>query len=373
MTDQFTVKREFCGSLFSYAITWNESFSQLPGVISGTSRNAGKICIVSDANVAALYIQEVIEAIKILPAKIYVYAIPAGESSKNLDSVRSLYTYLSDNRFSRNDLILALGGGVVGDLAGFAAATYMRGIDFIQIPTTLLAQVDSSVGGKTAVDLNGSKNMVGAFHQPRAVYMNCSTLQTLPEREFLAGMGEVLKTALLDSRAFFEYLIKERERILSFDPEALGEIVRRCCAYKADIVARDPEERTDVRAVLNLGHTIGHAIEKCMDLAWPHGYCVAAGTVGAAFLSQMRGLLSADDVEQIRSGIASYGLPCGFDGVTDDQLLSAMRSDKKRTGSLHRFVLLQAIGSPVVAADVTDDEVCDTVGYLRKEASGDAE
>ena len=299
------VKRE---GDFHYPICFEENFSNLAQAIREEGLMDRKICIVTDSNVGPLYESAVEEALRKVSSDISVFTFEAGEKNKNLDTVSSLYQELIQNGLDRKSLLVALGGGVVGDLTGFGAATYLRGIDFIQIPTTLLAQVDSSVGGKTVVDFLLYKNMVGAFHQPRLVYMNLNTLTTLPAEQFACGMGEILKTGLICDGEFFRFVCREQESIKALDMKLIAAMVRRCCEIKAGVVERDPKEQGE-RALLNLGHTVGHAVEKLKNFTLLHGQCVGAGLVAAAYLSMKRGLLNEQEYQEICRGCADYDLP----------------------------------------------------------------
>lgn len=263
---------------FYYPIYFEEGFDRLKDAIRTEGLEGRNLCIVTDTHVEPLYAEEVKRVLTRVAAKVSVFVFEAGEKNKNLNTVQQLYKALIENQLDRKSLVVALGGGVVGDLSGFGAATYLRGIDFIQIPTTLLSQVDSSVGGKTGVDFDQYKNMVGAFHQPRLVYMNMNTLRTLPMVEFACGMGEVLKTGLICDADFYEYVLAEHKAIRALDTKALARMIRRCCEIKAGVVERDPKEKGE-RALLNLGHTIGHAVEKLKNFKLLHGQCVAIGLV----------------------------------------------------------------------------------------------
>ena len=246
------VKRE---GDFHYPIYFKNDFQDLAGAIREEGLENRKICIVTDSHVAPLYHEAVKSALQEISSEIFSFVFEAGEKNKNLNTVQELYKTLIENEMDRKGLLVALGGGVVGDLTGFGASTYLRGIDFIQVPTTLLAQVDSSVGGKTGVDFLQYKNMVGAFHQPRLVYMNMSTLQSLPNREFTCGMGEILKTGLICDEEFFRFVCKNQPEISKLDLSMLSRMIRRCCEIKAGVVERDPKEQGE-RALLNLGHTV---------------------------------------------------------------------------------------------------------------------
>ena len=255
---------------FYYPIYFEEDFAELCSGLKKENLVGRRVCIVSDSNVFPLYGDKVKKILESVEESVDVFVFEAGEPNKNLDTVQNLYRTLIENKIDRTGFLIALGGGVTGDLTGFAAATYLRGIDFIQIPTTLLAQVDSSVGGKTGVDFQQYKNMVGAFHQPRLVYMNMNTLNTLPETEFICGMGEVLKTGLICDSELFRSVCRQKKQIRGLDSQVLASVIRRCCEIKAGVVERDPKEQGE-RALLNLGHTIGHAVEKLMDFQLLHG------------------------------------------------------------------------------------------------------
>ena len=347
------VKRE---GDFRYPICFEEDFSNLAQVMREEGLADRKICIVTDSNVGPLYKAPVKKALSEVSSDISVFTFEAGEKNKNLDTVSSLYQALISNGLDRKSLLVALGGGVVGDLTGFGAATYLRGIDFIQIPTTLLAQVDSSVGGKTGVDFRQFKNMVGAFHQPRLVYMNMATLQSLPEREFGCGMGEILKTGLICDKDFFDFVCANYKIIRTMDPEMLAVMIRKCCAIKAGVVERDPKEQGE-RALLNLGHTIGHAVEKLMNFNLLHGQCVGIGLVAAAAISRERGLLTNGEYEQICHSLKLYGLPLYVEGLSPRDILAATKKDKKMEQGQIKFILMDGLGKSFIDKTVTDQEL----------------
>ncbi len=347
------VKRE---GDFHYPICFEENFSNLAQAIREEGLMDRKICIVTDSNVGPLYESAVEEALRKVSSDISVFTFEAGEKNKNLDTVSSLYQELIQNGLDRKSLLVALGGGVVGDLTGFGAATYLRGIDFIQIPTTLLAQVDSSVGGKTGVDFQQYKNMVGAFHQPRLVYMNLNTLTTLPAEQFACGMGEILKTGLICDGEFFRFVCREQESIKALDMKLIAAMVRRCCEIKAGVVERDPKEQGE-RALLNLGHTVGHAVEKLKNFTLLHGQCVGAGLVAAAYLSMKRGLLNEQEYQEICRGCADYDLPIHVDGLIPQDVLAATKKDKKMEQGHIKFILMDGIGKSFIDKTVTDAEM----------------
>ena len=299
---------------------------------------------------------------EISPA-VFSFVFEAGEKNKNLSTVQELYKTLIENEMDRKGLLVALGGGVVGDLTGFGAATYLRGIDFIQVPTTLLAQVDSSVGGKTGVDFLQYKNMVGAFHQPRLVYMNMSTLQSLPAREFTCGMGEILKTGLICDGDFFRFVCQNQAAISNLDLSMLSRMIRRCCEIKAGVVERDPKEQGE-RALLNLGHTVGHAVEKLKDFQLLHGQCVGIGLIAAAFLSMNRGLLTRQEYDEIRNGCQSYDLPLSVDSLKAEDVLAATKKDKKMENGHIKFILMDGIGKSFIDKTITDEELFQAIGEI---------
>ena len=363
-TASITVKRTNTGDGFSYPILWEHSFDGLQKALRDIpDLHPSRVCIVTDSTVAELYLSEVLDALDGWASVLESFVFPAGEQSKNLDTVSDLYQVLVAKHFERKDLLVALGGGVTGDLAGFAAATYLRGIDFIQVPTTLLSQVDSSVGGKTGVDFQQYKNMVGAFHQPRLVYMNMSVLRTLPEEQFVSGMGEVIKTALIRDAELFRYLDENRVLVKARNPEAMIRVIRACCEVKAAVVEEDPTEK-GIRGILNYGHTLGHAVEKCSGLALLHGQCVGIGMIGASWLSMRRGGISEGTYRKICEVCLSYGLPDSVSGLSPEEIVQASKSDKKMEGGKIKFILLHQIGDAFIDKNVSDRELLDAAAVL---------
>jgi 3-dehydroquinate synthase len=280
--------------------------------------------------------------------------VPDGEQFKNLDWANAIYTALLINSFDRKSALVALGGGVIGDLTGFAAATFMRGVPFIQVPTTLLAMVDSSVGGKTGVNHAMGKNMIGAFYQPVKVLMDYSVLTSLPKEELLAGLAEVIKYGVICDEALFDYLVDNREKILALDSDAIGHIIRRSCEIKADVVSRD-EREGGLRAILNFGHTLGHAIETAESYAMRHGYAVAIGMVYASRLAHTTGLCDATVPDRVERLIKSYGLPTDLSALSRRpaaiELMDTMQVDKKAEGGKVKFVLPKKIGEAVITKE----------------------
>jgi 3-dehydroquinate synthase len=318
---------------------------------------ARQILLVSNSTVAPLYAATLQAALP--DRQVVEVIIPDGEQHKNLATLSRVWDVLMANRFGRDAMVVALGGGVVGDLAGFAAACYQRGIDFVQIPTTLLADVDSSVGGKTAINHPGGKNMIGAFHQPRAVIIDVSLLRTLPEREFSAGLAEIIKYGLICAPDFFSWLEAEMPRLRARDGAALTEAIHRSCAFKADIVSRD-ERETGERALLNFGHTFGHAIEAATGYTeWLHGEAVGTGMSIAAGMSQRLGLLGAAEVQRIRALLAAAGLERAAPQCGAQRARGYMGVDKKVKAGRLRLILLRRIGQAFISDDY-DDTVLDT-------------
>lgn len=347
----------------SYNIFIDECFTMLPEKLAELYPKKVKAVLFTDTIVAPLYTGVIKKLLLDVFSNVFVFSFEAGEQSKNIDTIEKAYSFLIDNKFNRNDVILALGGGVVGDMAGFTAATYMRGIDYIQIPTTLLSQVDSSIGGKTGVDFNQFKNMVGAFKMPRLVFINTDTLKTLPDDQFSSGMAEVLKSGLLKDAAFYEWTINNFREINDKDHDVLTTMIKRSVEIKKMIVEKDPYELGD-RALLNLGHTTGHAIEKYMDFKLTHGQCVALGTIVAAYISYKREMISTEDFYEIRDMFVPFNLPISLDKVDADEILKLTKSDKKAENGFVKFILLKKIGKAVIVRDVTDDEIKEAVNSL---------
>ena len=352
------------GECQGYSIYFEENFDRLSAVLEQDCHISGrKICIVSDSNVFPLYGDTVVQALEGHCVQLSSFVFPAGEPNKNLDTVRQLYEHLILQHMERRDLIVALGGGVVGDLSGYAAATYLRGIDFVQVPTTLLSQVDSSIGGKTGVDFDSYKNMVGAFHQPSLVYMNLNTLMSLNEQQFACGMGEILKHGLIKNADYYEWLINHISEINDRELPILLEMVQESCKIKRDVVEKDPTEKGE-RALLNFGHTIGHAIEKVKAPSLLHGQCVALGCVAAAYISFRRGLLSAEEFYEIRDMNAGFQLSFLVDNIDSQELLQITKSDKKMDSGKIKFILLKKIGKAFIDHTVTDEEILSAIDFI---------
>ncbi len=343
-----------------YDIVFAESFAELTEELSKLNISEKKVCVVTDSHVKGLYGDEVMSLLTGKCKKNVIYSFQAGEENKTLDTVREAYRFLIEEKFDRKDLLIALGGGVVGDVTGFIAATYLRGGDFVQIPTTLLAQADSSIGGKTGVDFDGFKNMVGAFYMPKLVYMNIATLKTLDDRQFYNGFAEVMKHGLIKDGAFYEWLLDKMYEICDRDTDTLLNMVQKSCMVKKLVVEKDPTEKGD-RALLNFGHTIGHAIEKAKNFTLSHGECVALGSVAAAFISWKHEWLSMEEYYEIRDMFVPFNLPISVEGIDPEEILALTKSDKKVEGSKIKFILLKKVGKAVIDLNVTDDDILNAV------------
>ena len=320
-----------------------------------------QVAIVTNTTVAPLYLERLSGTLVAAGVNVIPIILPDGEAYKNAETLNLIYDALLQHRAERSTTLIALGGGVIGDLTGYAAATYLRGVPFIQVPTTLLSQVDSSVGGKTGINHPLGKNMIGAFYQPKVVLADIDTLQTLPARELSAGLAEVIKYGLIRDLPFFAWLESNMAKLVALDVDALTEAIFRSCENKAEVVAADEREAGE-RALLNLGHTFGHAIENAMGYGvWLHGEAVAAGTMMAADLSRRMGWLSMDDVARMRSIFKAANLPVDPPALGVERYLDLMGLDKKVVDGKIRFVLLQGIGRSIVTGDYDADALNQTL------------
>jgi 3-dehydroquinate synthase len=338
----------------SYPIIIGEGAWSAPEL--GEQTRNRRVLVVTNDVVAPLYLERL--TAQLIGVDHQSLILPDGEQFKTLATLETLFDTLLRGRFDRTSVLVALGGGVIGDLVGFAAATYQRGIDFIQIPTTLLAQVDSSVGGKTAVNHPLGKNMIGAFYQPRSVLIDVSTLTTLPDREFSAGMAEVIKYGLIRDADFFSWLETHIDALMARNTELLCQAIEVSCQTKAEVVAADERER-DVRAILNLGHTFGHAIEAAQHYRdWLHGEAVGAGMAMAARLSRIMGQLDDQEISRIERLLTAAGLPLYPPAdLSAEQLRDLMGYDKKVSHGKLRLVLLERIGQACVTADFDEQDL----------------
>jgi 3-dehydroquinate synthase len=332
------------------------------GTLSAEAGLCGKCAVITDENVGKLHAQTVLDSLRTAGFDPVQLTVPAGEKSKSLAAVENLIDGMLAAGLDRSSFVVALGGGVIGDLAGFAAAIYQRGIPFVQIPTTIVAQVDSSIGGKTGVNAKAGKNLVGAFHQPCLVLADTDTLATLPDREYCEGFAEVIKHAA----------IRDAEMLAGLDPstprESLAPLIARNIAIKAAIVAEDEKEKSDMRALLNFGHTIGHAIENVAGYGkLLHGEAISLGLAAALFVSERKGQLSAEEAERVRAKLSAFGLPLTLPAHLDtDALLAAAAKDKKFSSGKIRFVVVPRLGAAIVSDDVTAQDLREAIDSLRK-------
>lgn len=320
-----------------------------------------QVAIVSNTTVAPLYMQAIAQPLRDAGVSMIEIILPDGEAHKNNQTLQIIYDHLLQNRCERNTTLIALGGGVIGDLTGYAAATYLRGVPFIQVPTTLLSQVDSSVGGKTGINHPLGKNMIGAFYQPKLVLADIDTLKTLPQRELSAGIAEVIKYGLIRDADFFDWLETNMSALMALDTAVASYAIYRSCQNKAEVVVADEHEQGE-RALLNLGHTFGHAIENAMGYGvWLHGEAVATGTVMAADLSQRMGWLNAAQIARIKTIMQAAKLPIDAPDLGADEYLRLMQLDKKVSDGRIRLILQQDIGKAVMTADYDADKLKQTL------------
>ena len=320
-----------------------------------------QVAIVTNTTVAPLYLQKLAKPLRDAGVSVVEIILPDGEAYKNSETLNQIYDALLQNRCERTATLIALGGGVIGDLTGYAAATYLRGVPFIQIPTTLLSQVDSSVGGKTGINHPLGKNMIGAFYQPKLVLADIDTLKTLPQRELSAGIAEVIKYGLIRDADFFDWLETNMSKLMGLDEAVTSYAIYRSCKNKAEVVAADEHEAGE-RALLNLGHTFGHAIENAMGYGiWLHGEAVAAGTMLAADLSQRMGWLKAQDLARIEALFKAAKLPTAAPALGVDKYIDLMGMDKKVQDGKIRLVLQQGIGKAVISSDYDAEQLKKTL------------
>lgn len=316
----------------------------------------GKLVLITDTNVDSCQADECMKAFESSGLDVEKFVIEAGEKNKNLDTIREIYNFLITLKLDRNATIIALGGGVVGDITGFVAATFLRGVNFVQIPTTLLAQSDSSVGGKVGVDFKGHKNIIGSFYQPKLVYINVNSLKTLPKRELCSGLGEVVKHGIIKDEEFYEYIDENAEKILNLDQRVLQYIVKINCSIKGSVVEKD-EKESDLRAILNFGHTIGHAIETVMDFNLLHGECVSLGMVGAFRLANYLDLIDDTTTEKVKTTLEKIDLPVSLKGIDVDKVYNQMFYDKKIVGDKLKFILPRKKIGEVIQCTLEDEKL----------------
>ena len=348
-----------------YKIRLEEDYNSLGKELEELELNNRRVCIVTDSTVEKYYLQNVMEILKSCTKSVTFFSFTAGEASKHLGTVNSLYEHLIENSFDRNDCLVALGGGVVGDLTGYAAATYLRGIRFIQLPTTLLSMVDSSIGGKTGVDYKAYKNMIGAFHQPSLVYLNLKTLSTLSDAQFYSGMGEIIKHGLIQDIEYYHWLEENAVAIKNKDTSVLSEMIYRSLLVKKNVVEKDPKEMNE-RALLNFGHTLGHAIEKYMEFQLLHGECVALGYIAASYISMKKGYITLEDINKIIEITAKFNLPTNIENIDDMEVVNITKLDKKMDSGFIKFILLKNIGNAFIDKTITEEDMMEALQFIRK-------
>ncbi len=348
----------------SYPISIGAGLFDDPALLSLSLKQ--KVVVITNHTVSPLYAEKITALLDQKGCISSVLELPDGEKYKTLETFNTVMSYLLENNFSRDVVVIALGGGVIGDLVGFAASCYQRGVDFIQIPTTLLSQVDSSVGGKTAVNHPLGKNMIGAFYQPKSVIIDTNCLTTLPAREFAAGMAEVIKYGIIYDEAFFVWLEQHMDDLYALDEQALTYAIARCCQIKAEVVAQD-EKEAGIRALLNLGHTFGHAIEAELGYGnWLHGEAVSAGTMMAAKTAQLQGLITEQQVERILSIFKKAKLPVQTpESMSFEDFMKHMMRDKKVLSGELRLVLPTSIGTSEVVKGVPETIIKQAIDYCR--------
>lgn len=329
-----------------------------------------KILIVMDENIFNIHSKTLRDFLKNYDLNFEIEVVPVGETSKTLAHAEKLYTCAIESQMDRKSVVMAVGGGVVGDLAGFVAATFLRGVNFIQVPTTLLAQVDSSVGGKTAVNHIHGKNLIGAFYQPKAVFIDFETLKTLPLREIRAGLGEIVKYGVIKDKDFFSYLEKNIEGILSRNVEVLKQIVKRSCEIKAEVVSLD-EKESGLRRILNFGHTIAHAVEEQTGYTkYSHGEAVAIGMIGAALISQKLNYVDSEKVERLKNLIERFGMYTKCEGCNVEGLYKALFRDKKVLSGKINWVLMKDFGSVEVTDEVPENIIKEALKEIIQDNKG---
>lgn len=349
----------------SYEIYIGREILDRIGMIIAKSDIASRYIVITDSNVSDLHGERFLRALSDMGIQADMIEFPAGEASKNVDVMLDIIKKLLDMGVDRRSALIALGGGVVGDIAGFVASTYMRGIPYIQVPTTLLAQVDSSIGGKTGIDLSVGKNLLGAFYQPKGVFIDLSFLQTLPPREFNNGMAEIVKYGIIEDTELFSLLEDEAKTIKSGNMAFLETVIGRSCRIKKSIVETD-EKEAGLRRILNFGHTIGHGIEAESGYTLSHGEAVSIGMAAAAMISGKLNYLPSGDMKRIRKLEEALGLPCSIpDFLSTEGILSRLKTDKKKHGNAINFVLLKKLGSPFISNEVPEEMIRETINRLK--------
>jgi len=349
----------------SYEIYIGREILDRIGMIIAKNELASRYVVITDSNVSDLYGKRFLRALSDMGIQADMIEFPAGEASKNVDVMLDIIKRLLGMGVDRRSALIALGGGVAGDLTGFVASTYMRGIPYIQVPTTLLAQVDSSIGGKTGIDLSAGKNLLGSFYQPKGVFIDLSFLRTLPTREFNNGMAEIVKYGIIEDTELFSLLEDEAKTIRNESMVLLETVIGRSCRIKKSIVETD-EKESGLRRILNFGHTIGHAIEAESGYSLSHGEAVSIGMAAAAMISEKLKYLPSRDMERIRKLAEALGLPCGIpESLSTEGILSRLKTDKKKHGDAINFVLLKKLGSSFVSSEAPEEMIRETINMLK--------
>ncbi len=346
----------------NYEIILKENYKDFCYTIKNLKKQYSKLVIISDEVVMDIYSKTIKEVFEDCNMRVVIITFFSGEKNKNIDTVAKIYEQMIDSKVDRKSLIIGLGGGVVGDIAGFVAATYMRGIDFVLAPTTLLSQVDSSIGGKTGFNFAGNKNIIGSFYQPQLVYTNVNSLNTLSKRHFFNGMAEVIKHGLILDRDYFYYLKKNQTKIKSMDYDTMKYVVKRSCELKGQIVALD-EKESGIRKILNFGHTLGHAVESLLEYELLHGECVSVGIAFCAYISMEIGSLKISEYDDIINLLKMYNLPTKVCGLSSDEIYEHMFLDKKTTFGRISIICLDGIGKSFVKDDLSDEQI---IGGIKK-------
>jgi len=351
----------------SYPIIIEEGFENFIKYFKEFCIPIKDVVIITDDNVNLLYGTILKSLLTKCDFNVEIISIRPGEASKDILVVQDIYKYLLNCGIRKDGFIIALGGGVVGDIAGFVASTYMRGIKYVQIPTTLLSQVDSSIGGKNGINFLGNKNIVGTFYHPEMVYINIETLMTLPYRELISACAEVIKYGIILDKAFFEFIYTERAKILNLEKEHIKYIIKRCCEFKARIVQEDEKDVKDIRAVLNFGHTLGHVLENLSDYYYKHGEAVSIGMAFASLLSNRYGFLGDDELKPIIELLKLYDLPVKFKGMDVDLICEKLFYDKKVRRGRIRFILPLSIGNYIIYDNANKNDIADVLRLMKEE------
>ena len=347
-----------------YPIHCEDDFSNLAEAFRKIKTEKAKVCIITDDNVAKIYLQEVKEILATNFDEVYEFIFEHGEKNKTLETIQEMYTACASFKLDRKSVIVALGGGVTGDMAGFVASTYMRGIRYIQLPTSLLAQVDSSVGGKTGIDFGMHKNMIGSFYQPEFVYINIKTLKTLPSKEFSCGMAEIIKHGCINDEYYLNYIYQNKNEIKNLVLETLKNIVLGSCKIKAEIVSAD-EREDGIREILNFGHTFAHAIESLSNFSLAHGEAVSIGIAMALRLSQKNGAVSNKDIEKVTGILEFFNLPTQYkEEVEPSKIYEQMHLDKKTKNNQITFIVLTRIGEAFQNNQIQESDILDALTRL---------